>query len=239
MVDYWSQPATYNTPANGSWFLDLQLTFRNESTPRSNPIYFLPTMGVDSAQTTDFATINQFFSPTIQALNKESATLAGIQVNIWELLNWVFVTQYWSLLYDVGQVNPTLYQKIGELPVTFILNEYTDTNNIFVNNTLFEIYGDYFKTTILPLLNVSFGDGSTIDFQPLNSTNHLEPANVVYDLAYWCTQTELKTPLSLVISLIVADYTFLNPALGFVVMFGAWYQRKRNPRDGNSVSFVN
>jgi hypothetical protein len=203
-------------------------------------------LGVDTSQTptSTLSQVDAVLNNTIRALNANFATPAGIQVNMWQLLNWVFVVQYWSLLYDFGQVQPTLYRKTSSIPTDFTANEYTDVNNIFVNGTLFEIFGSYFQQIIIPLLNVlavdgtSLGDGRLYRFESLNSTNHLQPRNVTFNLAYSCTEEQLKKPLSLVISVIVADYTFINPVFGFIVLFGAWYERKkyknRKPDDCNS-----
>jgi len=44
--------------------------------------------------------------------------------------------------------------------------------------------------------------------------------------------------LSLIISVIVADYTFLNPAFWLIILFGAWYQARKSPRDGTVNGFV-
>ena len=149
---------------------------------------------------------------------------------MWELINWIYVVHYWSLLYDVGQVQPTLYERYTVFPDTYVPNKYTDRNNIFVNDTLFENYGSYFTNTIVPLLEGLNGDNYS--FQSLDSTNQLQPVDAAFNIPYSCTETKLKTPLSLIISVLVADYTFINPAIGFIVIFGAWYQGKRNPRDG-------
>ena len=188
-------------------------------------------MEIDVVQTgTGLETLNRLLNPTIQLLNDGAAKL-GIQIDIWLLLNWVFVVQYWSLLYDVGQVHPTLYERAGPLPATYDPMRYSDMNNIFVNDTLFGIYRDYFESTILPILEVP--NGSDYIFQGLdNSTNRLEPVDVAYFQIYSCTQMQLKKTLSLIISVIVADYTFLNPAFMLIILFGAWYHGRKSPKDG-------
>jgi len=169
--------------------------------------------------------VDRYLSDTIQSLNN-LAQSNKIQVNMWELLNWVFVVQYWSLLYDVGQIQPTVYPRVGDFPITFTPYEYPSTNNIFINETLFATYAAYFTNTIIPLLEVT--DGGAYSFQGLDSVNSLKPIGVQFFLAYTCTQIQLKKALSLIISVLVADYTFLNPAFGFIILFGAWYQARRN-----------
>ena len=162
---------------------------------------------------------------------------------MWQLLNWVFVVQYWSLLYDVGQIQPTLYPRLSVNPSFSQETEYSDSNNIFVNDTLFEIFTSYFRGIIIPLINVVNLDGITYPtegwgFQALDSANRLEPREVAFNVAYSCTTEQLKKPLSLIISVIVADYTFINPVFGFIVLFGAWYMKRKHknkePDDCNS-----
>lgn len=216
--------------------MEVQWTYQNSDngTYGSN-VYFLPELGVDPIQTGNNVTeLSQFLNATIQKLNVNFAVPAQIQVDIWKLLNWIYVVQYWSLLYDVGQLQPTLYARsTGEFPDTYIPNDYPTTNNIFTNDTLFTIYGDYFVNTILPLLEIANGANyGNYTFQSLGSNNVLESVDVAFDLAYSCTQSKLKKPLSLIVSVLIGDYVFLNPALGFIVIFGAWYQRRRNPGEG-------
>ena len=188
-------------------------------------------MGVNAPLTgNSLAEVNQLLNATIDQFTNDLGPDADVQVDMWTLLNWVYVVQYWTLLYDVGQFQPTLYPAgPGFLPATFTPTVYSDTNNIFVNETLFKVYGDYFTSTILPLL----GYGDQYSFQDLDSsTNSLETIDVSFFQIYSCTQTQLKEPLSLIISVIVADNTFLQPALALIILFGTWYQTKKSPKDG-------
>jgi hypothetical protein len=195
-------------------------------------------MGVNVPLTgnNSLAQLNQLLNATIESIDRFTDNIVGsdsdVDVDMWTLLNWVYVVQYWTLLYDVGQFQPTLYPAgSGFLPSTYTPTVYPDTNNIFVNETLFKIYGDYFISTILPLLGVS--DGDQYNFQDLDSnTNSLKQIEVSFFQIYSCTQTQLKEPLSLIISVIVADNTFLQPALTLIILFGTWHQTKKSPKDG-------
>ena len=234
MIDY--PLSQFNTPADGSWYISVIWTVNTASSFQREQIHFLPTLGVDLEQTDGgFPVVNSLLNATIQELNNKFAIPAGLQVDIWELINWVYVVHYWSLLYDVGQVQPTLYERNSSLPVDFISHQSSGTNNIFVNDTLFEIYAQYFQNTIIPLLEGPNGNGHAWSFRHLDSTNSLTPVNVGFFLQYTCTQTQIKKALSLVTSIIIADYTFLNPTLSLIILFGAWYSRKRNPRDGSAI----
>ena len=203
----------------------------NASDRKGAIIYFLPTFGINYERTGDnLATINNLLNATIQKLN-QVALAAGIQtINIWELINWVYVVHYWSLLYDFGQVQPSLYKRSGLFPDIYVPNEYPDMNNIFINDTLFEIYGLYFTNTIVPLLGGSNRDAYS--FKALDLTNQLKPVHVAFNVPYLCTQMQLKTPLSVLISVLSANYTFINPVFAFIMIFGGWYQRKQHPKEG-------
>jgi hypothetical protein len=241
-IDYWNSPTPgqFDTPANGSWFVNVRWTVNNASASEGVDIYFLPTFGVDYTKTGDsLVDINKRLSATIEMLNNYTLEVGIQNFEMWELINWIYVVQYWSLLYDVGQVQPTLYERTGPFPDTYVPNEYTDTNNIFVNDILFGKYGSYFTNTIVPLLR-SLGDlnGDVYSFQSLDSINQLDSIDVAFKFPYICTQSQLKTSLSLIIAVLVANYPFINPVFGFIVIFGAWYQRKKNPRDGTLILFV-
>lgn len=144
----------------------------------------------------------------------------------------MFVTQYWTLLYDFGQTAPISYARTGPFPnSTEMANPhfYSDNNNIFVNETLFEIYATYFENVILPLLGY---DGPVGDFQSLNNGNQLTPVNVAFKIGYSCTQLQLKSWLNLIVSVLVADITFFRAAYGCVIWGGAWLQTRRSRGTG-------
>jgi hypothetical protein len=233
IVDYLPEPSASNTPASGeSWYVGVGWTLNTESALQVDTIYFLPTLGVDTAKTgATLNTVNTLLNSTIQLLNNKFANPAGIQVDMWKLINWMYVVQYWSLLYDVGQMQPTIYPRNGGFPTDYNNPQnFPDTNNIFINNTLFRIYAQYFQNTIVPLLQPS--DAPAWSFQDLSSTNSIPPVEVAFYLQYSCTQKQIKTALSLVISIIIADYTFLNPTLGLIILYGAWRAKRTNKVDG-------
>jgi len=130
--------------------------------------------------------LNKLLNITIQELNANFAYPAQIQVDIWKLLNWIYVVQYWSLLYDVGQVQPTIYTTpIGNVSDIYIPNKYSATNNFFINSTFFTICEEHFVSIILPLLEVVDGvDYGNYTLQSLSSNNVLEPVDVAFNLAY-------------------------------------------------------
>ena len=104
-------------------------------------------------------------------------------------MNWMFVSHYWMLLLDFGQVSPSTfdYNSAGVF-VNYGPIRYPTTYNIFVNETLFEIYTSYLRDTILPLFGYHLPE-----FDALNSTNHMNESEVSLKLLYSCTDLQLKS----------------------------------------------
>src|SRR5271163_4134584 len=117
-------------------------------------ITFLPTGKVDTTltPTSNLTLANAILSPTIQTITNLAANRRIPNFDFWELMNWMFVSHYWTLLLDFGQVAPStfLYDASGNL-VNYGPVQYAPTNNIFVNETLFETYSTYLQSTVLQL----------------------------------------------------------------------------------------
>ena len=135
-------------------------------------------------------------------------------------MNWMFVSNYWGLLADFGQLSPATFTYnatsfISEVPV-----RYDSTYNIFVNQTLFDSYYAYLLHTVLPLF------GYTLPaFSPLNDTNKMSESIVSLLLLYSCTDLQLKSTEGLVISVIVADWALITSIYAIALFAGAWYEQ--------------
>ena len=181
---------------------------------------------------TNLTRANNLFAPTIRALLTTANQVGLESIDLWQLINWMFVTQYWTLLYDFGEIQPTIYKRNDTIPRVFIPYVFPETNNIFINETLFEIYARYFRDTVIPLLTGMYQPDLT--FQPLGANNRLRSTAVAFDMAYYCIESELKSPLSLVIALLVADLSMFQTAYTVIKgIVGSW-QKKKNPKDGAS-----
>src|SRR5579859_2355812 len=100
-----------NTPAADHWTLSFQYIFSNESMLSHDlQVVFLPTGEVDMTQTSaaDWAMVNRILSPTI-ALIRLGGIAQGVDLDFWTLINWLFVSSYWSVLANLGQDRPTIY----------------------------------------------------------------------------------------------------------------------------------
>src|SRR5947207_1156160 len=96
------------------------------------------------------------------------------------LLNWLFVTDYWIQLSALVHTAPTLYSvTLRGRPNFSHPTIYPSTNNIFVNETLFQIHSSYLQETILPLIRIALPDLTLPQFLPLNDSNRLQPVFVL------------------------------------------------------------
>jgi hypothetical protein len=128
------------------------------------------------------------------------------------------------LLLDFGQVAPTVFQY--DLRGNLVNSEptrYPSTNNIFVNDTLFEIYSSYLRHTVLPLFGYHLPE-----FSPLNATNKINGTDVSLKLLYSCKDLQLKSSEGLVISILVADWAFIASLYAIAIFLGAWWEQKKN-----------
>lgn len=137
-------------------------------------------------------------------------------------MNWMFVSHYWMLLLDFGQVSPSTfdYNSLGVF-VNYGPIRYPTTYNIFVNESLFEIYSSYLRDTILPLFGYQLPQ-----FDALNSTNHMNESEVSLKLLYSCTDLQLKSSEGLVISVIVADWAMITSVYAIALFMGAWWMQR-------------
>jgi hypothetical protein len=210
-----------NTPADDHWTLRIASTNLNALTPNYTFITFLPNGTIDTSRTpqSDIENVNALLSPAVSALKAQLTQ--SVDFDILSLLNWVFVSFYWTFLFDLGQTTPTLLH---------VDTVYSSTNNIFVNETLFEIYSSYLRNTVVPILaaTVSFS-GSPLPptFSNISSENFAQPEERTFDLTYACSRRKIKPTLSFIISVIVADYTFIVGGYRFVIAVAAMVQRRR------------
>jgi hypothetical protein len=100
------------------------------------------------------------------------------------------VTYHWAVLYNFGQIAPTMYQRARSGPdfdafgtpnFTEAVN-YPPTNNIFYNETHFIIYSNYLTQTLVPM-GRKFGIAyhTLPEFLPVNDQNRIQnvPASFV------------------------------------------------------------
>jgi hypothetical protein len=120
------------------------------------PITFPPNGGIDQSHTV-LQQANIILQPSTEILQE----LVDPSSDIWRLINWGFVTIYWMILVDFGQIAPSIYSysdissaglgsPIGIPHVSTVATIYPPANNIFINNLLFQNYFSYLQDTLLP-----------------------------------------------------------------------------------------
>ena len=206
-----------NSPANEFWELTLAYTPINALDKNYTYITFLRNGSIDWTQTaaSDFDYANTLLAPAISSLPLQ----AGVKFDFWELTNWLFVSYYWIALADLGQISPVT---VTNYPVQTLL---PSTNNIFINQTIFDIYASYLRNTVAPLLNISAHGWTPQDFDPLNSTNRLQAIDMEFIRSYQCLERHLKAPISFVISLIVADHVLIMLPYSLIIWVAAAMQK--------------
>jgi len=124
------------------------------------------------------------------------------------------------VLADLGQIAPTINDQLTGVPRSFPAN-----NNIFVNDTLFHIYTLYLQNTVLPILNASASV-----FQPFNNLtpeNSLKAVDSTFIRSYNCIERHLKSAISVIISLIVADYALIGVPYAMAIYLAVAIEKRR------------
>jgi hypothetical protein len=217
------------TPADEFWTLHIQYKFENETTPRNVDIIYLPNGNIDFTKTqkSDIEMVNAALQPMI--MNVELAALRqGMTVDFWKVINWMFVSSYWGILTDLGQTTTTTYpliripagQKVDLSSPTY----HPETNNIWVNDTLYGIYSEFLLSTIVPLLGGSLPRAT---FAPLNETNRIHPTTTTFRTTYTCNIRELKAPIPAIVSIVVSDYAFIKGGYSLFIFLAAWYEKRK------------
>jgi hypothetical protein len=207
----------------------MHFTRNNETLGETVHLTFRATGEIDFNRTTphDLAIANQIMSPIVNFLHLVS-TVVGIEIEVWKFVNWFCVSIYWTILADLGQISPTTYAPLPR-PVYYrddfsTALRHSSANNIFVNETLFDIYSTFLLETLLPVLNSTVPLGG---FAPLSETNNFAPAPMPFKRSYSCTVRRWKSPLGAFVSIVVAQYAFIRGAFSLFMFTAAWYQKRK------------
>jgi hypothetical protein len=183
------------------------------------PIWFLPNGSVDSGLTTenDLSFAKRILSGAQNALYVQTNVNVD---NMLELIGWIFISIYWTMLMDLGQTAPVSLNSFG-VPTPFHI-----TNNIFANATLFNIYYAYLKNTILPLIGVSDTDIPWVE--PISASDILDISNssTLFIQSYSCSKRQWKTWIEAVIAIILADYALVRVPYAIVAWVAVRIQRR-------------
>jgi hypothetical protein len=210
-----------NSPANDNWELQLASTSINALEPRFTYITFLPNGSIDKAHTSpsDLEEATRLLAPALSRLQAQ----LNVTFDLWEMLNWIFVSYYWVFLSDFGQISPVTSDAQTIL---------ASTNNIFTNQSLFDIYSSYLRDTVIPLFgSVAAPFLPLPPFSHLSDGNHLQAEDSTFTRSYSCVERQLKPPIAFVLSVIVADYVLIAGGFHFAIFIAGMIQ-KRKRQDG-------
>jgi hypothetical protein len=149
-------------------------------------------------------------------------------ISFWTALNWMFVVWFWVSLYDFGQVS-------GRFASAFPDDIYelvwaNSSRNIFLNETLLESYTSVLNNIILPYVTFNLVDNPNHPIIPLslNETNRLQGSPTSLLQTYSCTQRQPKEALSLIVSVLAADYALAHGAYSLFIFVTGWWQRRKD-----------
>jgi hypothetical protein len=224
------QPQQLNSPANDYWTWYIEYSSQNETQMMYVPISFLPTGEVDELHTTndDLVKAETLLTPSISYI----ANITGNHtIDFLKLLNFYFVSDYWLNLAKFGQIAPATYNYTTRgAPIFGEPIYFPPTNNIFVNNTLFQIYSSVLRDDIIPLLLFAWPEASLPPFLPLNEDNRLQLAPATIFRTYSCCERRLKGWFEAIISILVANYALLGGAYKIFIFLAGWIQKRRQDR---------
>jgi hypothetical protein len=100
-------------------------------------VAFLPngTIDLDYTSTSDFTQASSLLQP----LQSFIQTQTNSTVDIWNVMNALFVGYYWFILADLGHSSPTTYENSGQFLVPSNFSQptsHSSTNNILLNSSL-------------------------------------------------------------------------------------------------------
>jgi hypothetical protein len=140
-----------------------------------------------------------------------------------DILSWTFYVLQCVTLYDFGQ----LYEfSSGPEPVPSTPSKLAIEPNIFHNATAFENYNSFLFDVICPLLDIE--NNSIINPLPLSDKNRFQATGSSLNETYTCSQRQLKTWLSLSISVLSADTALILGAYGLFIFATGYFQERRD-----------
>jgi hypothetical protein len=166
------------------------------------------------------------FTQPVPTLESEIANSSGISFEEWyEVIGRTFYVLYWLYLADLGQVTTLITDPSWNLTHPSLHN---DTYNVFADEALYQNYLEFYSSppdSSVPYLsptNRISGDTVNSSFSPL------QPIDTMFLQSYSCQQRQLKSGVSLVLALIVADYPFIVGGFSLVIWVATFWQKRPN-----------
>lgn len=186
-------------------------TLDNHTVERIVNIALSPEGTVDTIRTSqsDLAQATRLLTPLASFVQSQTNST----IDIWKLLNGLFVGYYWFILGDLGQTSPVNFNNSADFLVPLNTSEpliyHAPTNNLFLNTTLAEsVFSDIgLDETIVGAITI-----------PHWAANGPSPK---FRWIYLCTEKVLKPFLPLVVSVFGLSFGLLSTIyLGGIQVFG-------------------
>lgn len=185
-----------NTPANDHWYLSIGYRQENDVADNVINIAYLPDGSIDFTRTPvdNHIQASNLLQPLVFFMQSQTSP----DIDIWKLLNALFVGYYWFILADLGQSSPTLYAYTNSsqyfVPSNFSQPvSYSALNNIIFNSTL---------------ANIVFGNIISNGSEIANSLHIATNATLSPDVdsrirrIYLCTVMQAKPFVNLIVSVL-------------------------------------
>lgn len=173
--------------------------------------------GRDGSSQDDLKKANTLLTPTSALLQLMTGDTT---LDLWKLFNWCLISYYWLILADFGQVAPSTYNQTAKKDGPFFPQMmFPDTNDIFVNETLFKIYYSYLRQVLLPIVSNIDKTLAVPEFAPIGPTNRLNSFETSFVRSYDCSERRIKGWVSFLVSVGTANYAMLSATYSAVIFF--------------------
>ena len=141
---------------------------------------------------------------------------SGLSFNEWwEALGRTFYIRYWLHLADLGQTSAK--DPSSNLTDPYV---YPSTTNPFVNETLYQNFLAFYENLDPPSEYLG-------NLLPFPDFTPLQPVDTMFQLSYSCEQLRLKSGVSLLISIIAADYAFIVGGYSLLMCLAGNLQKRK------------
>jgi hypothetical protein len=171
---------------------------------------------------------NALLEPAIADL-RFKAEQQKVHLDFWDMMNWMFVNFYWTMLANVGQVQPINYKPCRTNPLSRLMTvnfgdfkSYNSQYNILLNEDLYSRQSVYLTTTVLPLLN-----GTSPGIAKLSDTNRFSPETATFIRSYSCSIRHWKDPFGFIFSVFTTIWVFTFGPISVLLFFATLFETRK------------
>jgi hypothetical protein len=212
------------TPADEYWYLSLGYTLVDD-VEKIVDVAFLAngTIDLSHTSTSDFTQASSLLLP----LQSFIQTQTNSTIDIWNVMNALFLGYYWFVLADLGHSSPTTYENSGPFVVPSNFSQptsHSSTNNILLNSTLsnvvFSQIGSNGSDELAAVLDIV-----TRSNQPLGGDPRIRRI-------YLCTLRQRKEFVILIVSVFGVGFSLIATFYSWSLFCLTRYRRAPGERNG-------